>query len=393
MHTFTRWESSYSTKRRKSPLRTAESLATLFEAFGPRVVDQAMTDYSMLSRSPTPYCEVLARNAEELSALVSHSKSLDVSLRIRGEGHSLNGSSLPRLGELVVRGDALRHIRFDESGSVTAGGGGVVWDIDRIVAERGFSLPVINDGFPGPSIGGYVAAGGFGASSRVAGGLWESVKRLVVVDGLSRIHELTPADAVFPWIFGSMGQLGYIVEVTLMLNESDAPYPLGTTVSSTAAVSTDNAPHTQAMREEPGLVWFTLFTSVAEAKAAGEALMRLEKRYERHAAFRPQYSYLIRHHAVVAPLIYPRCEDFIATGTWGLWAGSPNQYGGRVRAFESDLTKIALIHKWRRYLQTEYVSSISRFREVLGAAYQDFRILKRQLDPNGTWNPGSVIPA
>ena len=86
-------------------------------------------------------------------------------------GHTLNGSSLSQAGELTVSTACLNWVRFEEVGTVTAGGGSACGRCVILSKARISRCPYHEyDGYGGPSVGGFVAAGGFGVGSADFGG-------------------------------------------------------------------------------------------------------------------------------------------------------------------------------------------------------------------------------
>ena len=75
-------------------------------------------------------------------------------------------------------------------------------------------------------MGGFVAAGGFGPGSRTAGGFSNNVAELTMVDGRGRLQRLSRDEALIPWLFGAMGQLGIVVEAQLEVTVRPNAAPL-----------------------------------------------------------------------------------------------------------------------------------------------------------------------
>jgi FAD/FMN-containing dehydrogenase len=376
-----------------------QSLLTLFFEFKPRVVNEPLTDFSGIKRSAAPFCQVAPRSLQEVFEIVGLAAQENVPLRVRGMGHALNGSSLPKPGELTVCTAHLNWVRYEEEGTVTAGGGIGLWPLRDLVRGAHFTLPVINDGYAGPSVGGFVAAGGFGPGSAEFGGFWENVAEisLATASGLKRIKR---QDELFPWLFGSMGQLGIVVEARLDLivhhtDESPA-YPKGTSIP-IPVIEEVSRRALAVPPEEAGmrLYWFTLF--VAE-QCLPEALAHLTSLESKHIGvfrYRERYCYLIRHrNRVVAPLIYRNASAFFAVGAWGFHEDNTPAGLGRLNAFEEDFMHLALKYGFHRYIQSELVDGPQTYLRYFNPGiFSQLQVLKQSLDPQSLFNRSWMFSA
>lgn len=377
--------------------RQPDSLYDLFAEFRPRLVASDLTDFSRL-RTSGPHCfEVAPRNADTLIRIIKVAARHGIPLRIRAQGHSLNGSSLPREKEMLVSTRNLRQVRYEAPGSVTVGSGVVLWILQRMLHEHGYDVPVLNDGYPGPTVGGYIAAGGFGPRSVLHGGFWNNVISVRLVDGHGRLHTVTPAESLFPWLFGAMGQLGVLVDARLSIIPRDGgdtlpPYPVGTSLQAPELVNPRIPPEFEASNNER-LFWFTLFTPDGHLDEAQQALTALEQRHAAALRFQERYRYPIRPRGLVAPLVYPYGHSFTATGAWGWLADGSTQGITALTAFDRDF--MALVEDaphYRRYVQSELPSGPDIYRRCFGkAVYSEFRQHKADHDPRAILNRGSVF--
>ncbi|WP_328522944.1 FAD-binding oxidoreductase [Kribbella sp. NBC_00359] len=88
---------------------------------------------------------VVPDSVEEVRTAVLAANVDRVPVRIRGNGHGMNGANIPLDGEIVVRTSALNHYRFGPEGTVTVGAGAAVGDVDTLLKSHGYALPVIAD--------------------------------------------------------------------------------------------------------------------------------------------------------------------------------------------------------------------------------------------------------
>lgn len=354
-----------------------------------------ITDFSGLRSSAERFSVALPRSAPELAALVRSAGERGLALRIRGQGHSLNGASLPAADELLVDMRDLRTLRFAQPGSVTVGAGAVLWIVQAVLRDQGFDLPVLNDGYPGPTVGGYMAAGGFGPGSGMHGGFWDNVIELTLVDGRGELRKVTPRDALFPWLFGAMGQLGIVAEATLsVISLNTAEYPLGK-AGILRRLAQQHVPLKYARQGDERLFWFTLFVPDEQVTDAHRQLRLLEQRHAQALRYAERYTYAIRHRGRVAPLVYPQARAFTATGAWGWLADASEASVARLLDFDLDFMRLAQSSPdWRRYVQSELARGSEVYERCFGPTlYAELGRLKAELDPKGLFNRGSVFPS
>ena len=323
----------------------------------------------------------------------------DVPVRTRGAGHALNGASLPGAHELALRTERLCSIRFEQEGTVTVGGGIVLWTLRSILEGWHYALPVVNDGYSGPTVGGFACAGGFGHGSNSHGGFWENVAELTVVDGRGELQRVTREDPLFPWLFGAMGQLGIIVEARLDIRQLhplfDVRYPGGLHASARAVLEAQAKLDASPPANERGrrLYWFTLFLPEARREEALQHLSELESRHVGTFDYRERYAYPIRYRRIAPPLLYPEAESFLALGTWGFHERITPDTLRQLEGFDEDFMALAAEHGYRRYIQSELPSGPATYERYFGPGrYAELRELKRRQDPRSILNRGWVFP-
>ena len=350
-------------------------------------------------------------------------------LRVRGSGHGLSGATLPRTGETLLYTRGLDHYRIEAPGLIAVGGGATLWDVRDFVAGRGWRLPVYNGGWAGPTVGGFVSAGGLGlrvpvgehgkpgapqaldpvSLSETHGGFWAQTAKLKIIDGRGTVHDILPGDEDFPWIFASMGQFGLILEATLRLlpqpGVADA-LPVGS--SGRIPVSNPlNPDETDAVAPAQGVdwtYWFTAFAPVHEEDTVWQAIGAWSRAHR--DALRPTggwtgplrddqpigFRYLVRRKGPTPPLLYPRDEDFLTLGVMAVCAGVGTDAGDAALA-EAEQEFVARIvgNGWALYCQAENLTRSVDFRSYWGAErWQRFCALKARFDPDGRINAGEV---
>lgn len=379
------------------------------------IVTTPLYDYGKLHASAAPWLQAVLDGVDGALALVLAARERGLGLRVRGSGHTFSGASLPRAGEVLVRTQGIDHYAFERPGTVRAGAGAMVWDIRDLVRDHGYDLPVFNGGWAGPTLGGYICAGGFGKSglSETAGGLWENVNWVRLIDGRGALRTITRSDPAFRWLFGGYGQLGLIVDAELALipyaeRRADPVYPLSMSGRIPRRQTddprlNDAVPTTQ---DQKRLFWFTLLVSPAQEASAWAGLLELVRRFPGELVpdggwAGPEldgvpigYHYVIRFHEFNPPLVYPRAETFFVVGVMSLLHSGEARSNARVREIERAFNAMARERGLLLYLQAENVGGALD----LDAYYGDdvmsrFRALKHEFDPADMFNRGVVFGA
>jgi FAD/FMN-containing dehydrogenase len=342
----------------------------------------SLSDYGGWRKSTARYLLVEPSRLEDLQATVLWANGNKLPIRIRGNGHSMNGSSVPRADELLVSMRQCRHFRFEEEGTITAGAGAAIWDVNAVARKHGFRLLVWNDGASAASsVGGYLSAGGFGSDSRSFGGFWETVNEISMVAGNGRILRITRTDPEFRWIFGSMGQLGIAFELKLRIlpcAKSVRPYPAGV----------NGLVERSESQWEP-ILWYTLFVPASECTEARRRIIAIGAKYRHAWRGRWPYSYPIRFQRFNPPLIHQVQESLMAIGIWG----TPHASGfdrEAIGEIEMNVDQLAAANpQYRRYIQSELTPEGYDLERYWGpTVYSGFALIKRALDPAGVMVPG-----
>lgn len=344
---------------------------------------EILKDYGGLKSGVTNYSAVRPTSLDEVVEIVQKANRDKTPIRVRGKGHSMDGSSLPRAHELLIHTDQLRWYHFEAPGSINVGAGIRMSELRSFLKDFGYGLPVTNDGGAGPSVGGYMVGGGIGVGSRQYGGFWDNVLEITLVTGAGEVLQLKPGDDLFPWMFGSMGQLGIIVSARLkILGEDVAAYPLNEkgTIPSNEAEATGH------------LVWFTVFVPEDELETVKVELQRIKEVHSNALKYRRDYVYPIKFTRFNPKLLFPSVGDFVGVGIWGKPKTADRSL---LLGLERDVMKLVMLHHdtpYRRYIQTELVSPNIDYEAYFGnVIYEEFLALKKRLDPNCLLNCGFLV--
>lgn len=334
-------------------------------------------------------CFALAQptTVEEVQQLVSIAARIGAPIRIRGAGHSMNASSLPGPDELLLSTAKLDELRFETRGTVIAQAGLQMHAVEQQVRAYGLHVPVVNDGMPAPSVGGYVAAGGLGQGSTEYGGFWENVAALTVVDGRGQLRRVAREDEDFLWFFGAMGQLGVVVEAELDV------------IATAGAAVLPEDPYASRKRVRVGQryawttpgsiarIWFTLLVRPAQITEARAELQALEDRYRSKVRMLTPYTYAFRDRGHVPPLFFGQRGALTAVG---IWAEAGDQT--TARAIDRDVAALCARRGYRRYIQTELTRGPDAYESYFGSrTYAALRERKRRMDPEELFNRGTFF--
>jgi FAD/FMN-containing dehydrogenase len=393
----------------------------------------AISDYGKLYTSWHPFDNREPVDAADVSRIVAEARDNGAAIRVRGSAHTFSGATIPRQGEILLRTRRMDRFSFDQPGTVLAGSGAIAWDVRDLAAAYGLAMPVYNGGWAGPTIGGYLSAGGMGlrvppadrerwlalpddqrppllSISELHGGFWEHVAAVTFVDGTGAIHHVTEQDEIFPWLFASFGQFGVITDARLKLvPEGDTPYPLGVTGTVPRVQADDPIVNDRPadVRGERILFWFSYLVPLPKEDEAWNALGGW---VDRHAPFlRPHsgwvgpvmngeaigYRYQVSFRRFHPPLLYPRGEDFVLMGLMTTFDGVGTTVADdRIMALEQDFVGIAIGNGYRLYPQAENIGRGIDYSSYYDATtWARFRQLKHRFDPDGIINPGVVFPS
>lgn len=366
-----------------------QTLMKSLSRLGVNISTQVMTDYAKIKRSGNCYLEAWPRDTKAVSELVHFAYQHNLPMRILGNGHSQNGSTLPQASEILIRTDYLNTIKFEKQGEVTAGAGIPMDSINKYVqANSDFELPVLNAAGIGPTLGGYISAGGISYTSVKRGGFWNHVREITIVVSNGDIKHINSDDPIFPWMFGSMGQFGVITEAKLILipktDAANPHYPLNKqekiTYQHRNYFAADHQP----------VYWFNLFVNREQMLGAKEALKNFEANYPDVLRYIPIYEWVISQNRFVPPLLYPVNEDFYATGVWG--TPGPAFSKQKLDNMEKEFSELVIKNHYHRYLQAELFDQPVNYANYYGnKTYQSFREIKLKLDPKFLFNPKTIF--
>lgn len=362
---------------------------------GIRAASAPVIDWAKLENGASSYFISEPQTIGDVTDAVHRALEEKIAIRIRGRGHSTNASSLPRTGELLVATSGLNYFRVLDAGSVLVGAGESVYGIRKWLERYGYTLPVYNMGEVGPSVGGYISAGGVGEGAAEHGGFWENVLWIGLVDGLGQYRRIERTDPLFRWMFGSMGQLGIVVEAALRIiparDKEQLPLPAEGRIPSWG----EQEPEKFA-RYEPTFQSFRLYSQAVFVPQGSEKRVRAElieffEPYKAEFQMRRILALPVRFRTFNPPLVFPEQKSFTVVGLEYLpIIASNSQLAVRIDLNFADYVRG---HHYRRYIQMEMTRDPKVIADYFGEhVWNEFRQVKQSLDPHGVFGRG-LFPA
>ena len=273
--------------------------------------NQCLTDYGQFHRFVSPFWLFQPSSIDELVQCLNRCDENGIPVSCRGAGHSMNGSSFPAPGGVLVSTIKLNQVELSSSQYVIAQCGVQVLELDRWLQEAGYQLPVVHDGgLSGPTVGGFISAGGFGCASDQRGGFWNHIIEIKFWKKGSGVLNITPSDENFYQICGSGKPDGFILSARLNIDQVES-IPEAS-LPRTASLSFQHVDH-------PRLIWFTLIAPLRKQLMLRRTLTDLHIDFSNHWKALDPYRYLIKFLGRKTPSGFHDLGsvDLIASGIWG----------------------------------------------------------------------------
>lgn len=348
-----------------------------------------ITDYSGFWESADTYKFYEPKSLEETQEIVLNAYRKNVPIRICGNHHSRNGFSLPRKDEILIGTKNLSSLEFIAQNLVKVGAGPNILHINQVLNSFNLRLPVINDGPAGPSLGGFISASGFGFNSQIEGGFWENVLEVGLIVGDGKVLNLKRSDHLFPWIFGSMGQLGVITHALLKVvpinNKEKINIPIGKAINLNDKKFKFRDKYPEGPKK---LYWITFLATKKKLNLGLKELKNL----------RNEFSYLfeidsfgdlemeIKFKEFNPPLFFEENEDIQVFALRGYLKS--NKIDKRLEKLEQKANILAQKFGYRRYLQSELIGNPEEIKIIWQKNYWKFLEIKKDLDPKFLFNQG-----
>ncbi|MDP7038120.1 MAG: FAD-binding protein, partial [Myxococcota bacterium] len=268
--------------------------------------------------------------------------------------------------------------------TITVEAGTNLWDLDALLKRYGYELPVKNGGWSGPTVGGFIAAGGISPTQQKDDGFWNYVREITCLSIDAEKMVLTRQDPLFAYLFGASGQLGLIASIKLditPLNASLVSYPLD--VSGQVPQFYSRA---TPFKDSQFLTWFCCFGAVEKASEMRSALEIFFKGHQMLFNKTEVQIYHFKHRDLHVPLLYDSRDDFAGVEIRGLQPLTESQSPKLLELVES-YTKMVEDAGYQHYSQVELTAMPTCSVSSLSPQTQEtFFRLKKTLDPQNRMN-------
>lgn len=316
------------------------------------------------------------KSIEELKSYVETARKNNKKIIIQGKNHSANGSSLGSSDELILRTQNFNKIEINKD-KVIVGSGVVVEELDKYLKQNGFELITKNEGGNGPTIGGFISAGGIGKSNNV--GFWETVLNVSFIDGYGKIVTLTPKDKNFKWIFGSMGQFGVIYEVELRIIKKQNSDKNNEFDSSTSYLFRNNY-----------FYWFPFFMEIKKKDTLRTFVSHLIQNFQSDTDL-VNVKYFFNYDGINImyknfnpPLVFNFNKDFTVMGLKIFIDKSDSNFIYKINKIRMKIDSFILKNSIKSYFQVSYYqqnqNQIQKY--LRKKEYNQFKKIKSKYDPD-----------
>lgn len=169
-----------------------------------------------------PAAVAMPASVAEVQEILRWANAKGCPVAVRGAGHSQGGQSLTS-GGIVLDMRNLNRMGQTERGELEAEAGARWRDVVNAAAPAGYIPRVLTD-YLGLSVGGTLAAGGFGSTSHEYGAQIDNVRDLAVVTGAGDFH-LCSAEKnrdLFDAVRGGVGQYGVVTRARIAMRPMPA---------------------------------------------------------------------------------------------------------------------------------------------------------------------------
>ena len=338
------------------------------------------------------YVDILTdkpNNINDIVSIVNKAKDKKKKIRIRGGGHSCSGISIPRSNEIFIDMRRMNRFSFDSVGTITVDIGVALNDLMRFLERDGFILPVYPYGVDlldktSPTVGGFICAGGISPDSKFVGGLWENILEIKVVDSYGKIHNITPENELFKWLFGSYGQFGIIISAKLKINHIEKNkdfYPLG------KKGIIDVFKYKLGDRK---CFFYHIFCEkerIEYAKTKIKEIIQEEYNTIEDKRRFDLITYFIKYNNFNPPLLYKNASFYCNKGVEYLDEKN-DIYKERIDRIEKEFSELMKDNSLYRYSQVEYLDT-EKLRDyyINRGVYDKFLIQKEKYDASNMFNP------
>lgn len=326
--------------------------------FHPKIVRPGNPFNSQLNLSCNPECSVLTDFSQyykkinsfvlftpisemELIELILLLNKFKIAYRIRGNGHSLNSSSLPRHEEVLISTKNLKQLDLSnqKSGYIKAGSGWSLHQLNYLLRSNGCELPVVSDGFDlgSPTIAGFIVGGGISSSSIIYGGFWNNVVSITIFLPAKGKCKLLSSDKDFRLLFGNPSCIPLILSVELKVIETNS--------SKFSNKKLSIPRHYYTSRNNP--IWFNYYCRCEDTYILHEKFLTANQAMLSYWRPIEIFEFSILNNEFVPPNVFEKTiPSFARVGIWGVPFNRTNETMSIISsAFSFDLPMNFIFNK------------------------------------------------
>jgi len=340
---------------------------------------QAITDWSLFHRSKKEFIEIYPKTEEEISQIVRLSLENKYSLIVRGFGHSMNGSSVPKEDEILIRTNYFNSFTILDDSNILTEAGISVFDLKEEIEKLGYQFPFVNGGGRGPSLGGFISSGGIQVDPNGNSGIWNFIEEIHFINGKGEPITARKTDELFSYLFGSMGQFGVITKVKIKLADTQKKT---FTKSFQKKIIIPYEKDKAMENKDSFLSWIGVFYPEGKKETAQKEMDALFSEYSDIFTFYQNQEYSFSYKGVSAPLLFPANENFRAYEIQFYLKPSVLKTK-RFQDFQTKYSRLVSEKNYKRYAQSEILLPDFSYASHFGSnVFSKFYELKKQQDPH-----------
>lgn len=355
-----------------------EKKQSVFSAFETKT-RQDITDWSLFHQSKKEFIEIYPKNEEEISKIIRLCLENKYSLIVRGFGHSMNGSSVPKEEEILIRTNYFNSFSILDNSNIEAEAGISVFDLKQEIENLGYPFPFVNGGGRGPSLGGFISAGGIQADPNGNSGIWNFIEEIHFINGKGEAITVKKTDELFSYLFGSMGQFGVITRVKIKLADAQKK-TLSKILQKKIIIPYEK--NKAIENKDSFLSWIGVFYPETKDGIVQKEMDYLFSEYSDIFTFYRNQDYSFSYKKISVPLLFPANENFRAYEIQFYTKPSVLKTK-RFQDFQTKYSKLVSEKKYKRYAQAEILlADFSYANHFDSNVFAKFSELKKQHDPH-----------
>jgi len=272
-----------------------------------------LTDFSYYYFRKDTFLLFNPSSCSELLSILQLLRASGLRYVIRGNGHSLNASSIPGPEDILISLTEIRDLDISNlsKGFIDAGAGSTMNEINSSLSKLGYTLPVSPDGsdLGSPTLGGFLQAGGICSSSYKYGGFWNHIISITAITDLLDLVNFCSSDPIFPRLFGTRHNSYIITNARLKVISRDESTSVDTRPINKPI------PHYSSSRSP---IWFNFHCDNDQSNMVVKTITSVCSELRPFWQLYDIYSYPVNNNLFIPPNIFTsNVSSFVRVGAWG----------------------------------------------------------------------------